>query len=336
MLIVTLYARHDCHLCEVVREDLAALQAEVPHRLVEVDIGADPALLKKYLEKIPVIEVGPYRLTAPISRQSLRMTLGAAADRRSQLQHIGDSGYLSRVEKGKTVTGGDRISYWISRHYLLVLNFFMLLYVGLPILAPVLMARGIEGPARVLYRLYSPLCHQFAFRSFFLFGQQPYYPLTEANVRGVASFQEAIGISDVEDPTSVTRLEARSFVGNEVVGYKMALCERDIAIYAALLVFGLGFAVTGRRVRSLHWLAWILVGIGPIGIDGFSQILSQFSWPWLSAVLPYRESTPLLRVLSGSLFGLMTAWFAYPNIETNMRETRHLLLKKFAVNQPGA
>lgn len=333
MLTITLYVRKDCHLCEVVRADLASLQADYPHRLVEVDIEGDEVLLKKYLEQIPVVEVGPYRLSAPISTQSLRMTLGAAADRRSQLQNVGDQAYLSRVEKSKTFTGGDRLSFFLSKHYLLVLNFFILVYVGLPVLAPVLMARGVEGPARILYRLYSPLCHQFAFRSFFLFGEQAFYPLAEANIQGAVTFQEATGIQGAENPTSVTRLDARAFVGNETVGFKMALCERDIAIYAALLVFGLGFAATGRRAPPLHWLAWILAGVAPIGLDGFSQILSQFGWSWLSAVLPYRESSPFLRVLTGSLFGFMTAWFAYPNVEANMRDTRQLLIKKFAVSR---
>jgi hypothetical protein len=47
--------------------------------------------------------------------------------------------------------------------------------------------------------------------------------------------------------------------------------------------------------------------------------------------LPYRESTPFLRVLTGFLFGFGTAWFAFPNVEDSMRETRQLLTKKFAV-----
>ena len=58
----------------------------------------------------------------------------------------------------------------------------MLFYVGLPLLAPSLMKLGAELPANIIYRMYKPLCHQFAFRSFFLFGEQPFYPLAEAGV----------------------------------------------------------------------------------------------------------------------------------------------------------
>jgi uncharacterized membrane protein len=115
------------------------------------------------------------------------------------------------------------------------------------------------------------------------------------------------------------------------VGYKVALCERDVAIYGGILLFGLLFALSGRRLPALPWYLWILLGMGPIGLDGFSQLFSQFNWPWLAAILPYRESTPFLRVLTGAMFGIATAWFAYPYIEESMNETRKFFLKKFAV-----
>jgi hypothetical protein len=54
------------------------------------------------------------------------------------------------------------------------------------------------------------------------------------------------------------------------------------------------------------------------------------NWAWLSSVLPYRESTPLLRVLTGGLFGFTTAWFAFPYMEESMAETRQFFIKKFA------
>jgi uncharacterized membrane protein len=331
MLTVTLYTRKECHLCDQVKSDLKSLQDKYPHRLVEVDIESDPVLLKTYLVDIPVLEAGPYKIKAPITRQSLQMTLGAANDRRNHLLCIGDTEYQARVQKGHVITGGDRISFWLSKHYLLVLNLFMLLYVGLPALAPVLMKTGLPLPAGIIYKMYSPLCHQFGFRSFFLFGEQAYYPSKVAHIPGVKTFEEVSGITGVDDPTSYSRLQARIYIGNETVGYKMALCERDVAIYGALLLFGLLYGLSGRRFKFIHWMLWFLIGIAPIGLDGFSQILSQFNWQWLAPILPYRESTPFLRVLTGSLFGFFTAWFAYPNIEESMRETRQIYLKKIAI-----
>lgn len=330
MLTVTLYTRKDCHLCGQAKADLESLQSKYPHRLVEIDIDSDPALQKAYLVEIPVIEVGPYILKAPFDKQKLMMTLGAASDRRGQLDRLGREDHHDRVQRGGRINSGDRAMYWISRHYLAVLNLFMLFYFGLPVLAPVLMNAGATFPATVIYTIYKPLCHQFGFRSFFLFGEQAYYPLTEAQIRGVITFEEATGFPDLHNPAGYSRLEARQFIGNEVMGYKMALCERDMAIYASIFLFGIIYAATNRRIKPSHWMLWILIGMVPVGLDGFSQLFSQLSLPWLSAILPYRESTPFLRVLTGALFGFATAWFAYPAIEESMSETRQFFIKKFA------
>jgi uncharacterized membrane protein len=333
MVNVTLYTRAGCSPCEEIRSELHTLRESHPHRLTEVDVDSDPVLATRYGAQVPVVEVGPYSLKAPITPQSLQMTLGAAIDRVAQLEQVGDKEYRMRVAKGQKVSGGDRISFWISKRYLLLLNLFILVYVGLPFLAPFFMEMGLELPARAIYRIYKPLCHQFAFRSFFLFGEQLVYPLEEAGLAGLKSFDEVSNIPNLGDPYSLARLEARQYIGNEIVGYKVALCERDIAIYLGILSFGMLFGFSGRRIKSLHWLAWIAIGIGPIGLDGFSQLLSQFNWDWFASVIPYRESTPTLRVITGALFGLSTAWFAYPNIEESMNETRQYYIKKFAVNR---
>ena len=329
MLTVTLYTRNDCHLCEQAKTDLESLQSSYPHRLVEIDIDSDPVLQKKYLVEIPVVEVGPYALKAPFDKQKLMMTLGAAGDRRGQLDRLGRDDHFERVRRGQSISRADRLMHWISRHYLAVVNFFILLYFGLPILAPILMNAGATLPANVIYTMYKPLCHQFGFRSFFLFGEQPYYPLAEAGMEGVKTFEEVTGFTDLQNPAAFSRFQARQFTGNETVGYKIALCERDMAIYGAILIFGLLYAATGRRFRPLHWTLWLLIGMLPIGLDGFSQLFSQIQWPWLESILPYRESTPLLRVLTGGLFGLTTAWFAYPYMEESMSETRQFFIKKF-------
>ncbi|HTP00101.1 MAG TPA: DUF2085 domain-containing protein [Anaerolineales bacterium] len=330
-LNVTLYARAGCKLCDEVREQLSGLQARYPHRLVEIDIDSDPVLQKTYLEQIPVVEVGPYKLKAPISPQALEMTLGAASDRRGQLQNVGGEEYQERVRKGQTATGSDGFYLWISKHYLAMLNIAMLLYVGLPFVAPTLLKLGASDPARIIYTIYSPLCHQFAFRSFFLFGEQPYYPLKEAGLTGVKTLEDVSGIKDLANPFSISRLYAREFVGDATVGYKIAICERDIAIYGSILLFGLLYGLTHRRWPALHWMLWLAIGLAPIALDGFSQLFSQMNWPWLAAYLPYRESTPFLRVFTGALFGFATAWFAFPNIEASMRETRQFFIKKDAV-----
>ena len=55
---VVLYGRPDCHLCDEAREGLEELRAELSFELLEVDIESEEELLRRYLERIPVIEVG--------------------------------------------------------------------------------------------------------------------------------------------------------------------------------------------------------------------------------------------------------------------------------------
>src|SRR3989304_2082035 len=287
MLNVTLYTRKDCKLCDEVKADLNQLQSQYPHQLVEVDISSDSALTAKYDIDIPVIEIGPYTLKAPITHQKLQMTLGAASDRKNQLEQVGDPEYQMRIKKGKNVTTGDRVSFWIAKRYLLMLNLFMLFYVGLPFLAPTLMKLGAELPAKAIYRMYSPLCHQFGFRSFFLYGEQAFYPLAEANVAGVKTFEQATGIPNLNDPYSYTRFEARAYIGDETVGYKVALCERDVAIYFAILIFGIIFGFSGRRIKSLHWILWLLIGIVPRVLEGRAAFPGPEGGRGVASMLPY-------------------------------------------------
>ena len=324
-ITVTLYIRQDCPACDQAKADLEAIRADIPHQLVEIDIEMDSALREKYAEAVPVVEVGPYKLMTTFTQADLRMSLGAAQDRKNHLEQIADPNYQRRVERGKNISRADRVSLWLSHHWLAVVNLMVFIYVGLPFLAPVLMKVGATIPANAIYTAYSPLCHQLAFRSFFLFGEQPYYPRAAAGVAEALSFGQATGLNEND------LLSARAFRGNDQLGYKVAVCERDVAIYIAIVLFGLLFAVTGRRLKPLHWVLWLALAIFPIGLDGFSQLFSQLNLPMLNVIFPYRESTPFLRVLTGAFFGFFTAWFGLPYMEDSMRETREILVRKFLV-----
>jgi glutaredoxin len=52
------YGRPDCHLCDEARAGLEQLRRDgVAFDLDEVDIESDDGLLRRYLERIPVIEL---------------------------------------------------------------------------------------------------------------------------------------------------------------------------------------------------------------------------------------------------------------------------------------
>jgi len=303
---------------------LAQVQEEHPHDLHVVDIDKSPALLEEYSEKAPVLDIGVFRLVHPFDQAEIIFGFQKAEERLREAISKDNTGMVKRITEPISFTKSDSFSRWFSNHYMVFLNLFTGLYVLLAFLAPVFMKIGWERPAKVIYKVYSPLCHQLAFRSFFLFGEQPYYPRELAGMDGVITYGQATGFDEYDLDT------ARDFLGNDAMGYKVALCERDIAIYSALLLFGLVFALTGRKIKPLTWLLWIIIGLGPIGLDGFSQLLSQtglgiFDW------LPLRESTPFLRTLTGACFGLATAWFGYPYIEESVQENRRDMELKYAV-----
>jgi hypothetical protein len=55
---VVVYSRPGCHLCEDAIEGLLALHAEgYRFELHEIDIESDELLLRRHLEKIPVVEI---------------------------------------------------------------------------------------------------------------------------------------------------------------------------------------------------------------------------------------------------------------------------------------
>lgn len=213
------------------------------------------------------------------------------------------------------VLSAQRLTYWLSKHWLALFNLFVFLYVAIPGAAPVLMKVGWTGPARAIYTVYGPLCHQLAFRSWFLFGEEPVYPRADYEERF-----DLVG-ADWEE----LFLHARAFTGNEVVGYKIALCERDIATFLALLLAGLAYAALRRRgLRAMPFWLFILGGVLPMGLDGGSQFLSL-----IIPGFPTRESVWQLRVVTGGLFGFSIAWLAYPYVQEGMDETREVLAARY-------
>ena len=57
MRTLTLYTRPGCHLCDDAREAIGRAREQVTFAVEEVDIERDDALHRRYLERIPVIEL---------------------------------------------------------------------------------------------------------------------------------------------------------------------------------------------------------------------------------------------------------------------------------------
>lgn len=195
----------------------------------------------------------------------------------------------------------DNLVIRVARHWLLYTNLFLFVFSGLPFLAPVLMHYGYEAPARLIYTAYSFTCHQLAYRTWFFFGPQSSYT--------VEQLQQYLRVTN----SSLDLFFWRDLYGNAALGYKMAYCERDVAIYSSMLAAGLAFALLRNRMRPLSLRWYLIFAVLPIAIDGGTQLLTQSFMP--------RESTPLLRAITGTLFGVLTVWLLYPYVEEAMADT---------------
>lgn len=69
----------------------------------------------------------------------------------------------------------DRVARWLLRQWVWIVAALVALYAGLPWLSPLLRSLGYDRAGRVLFRMYTALCHQLPERSFFLSGYQVCY-----------------------------------------------------------------------------------------------------------------------------------------------------------------
>ena len=185
----------------------------------------------------------------------------------------------------------------------------LFVYSLLPFAAPVLKQAGLDGPAQLIYQPYKLMCHTYGFRSMYLFGPQFVYTREEFDAQTGLNTLANRGLNgDV--------LAARTFQGNSQMGYKVALCERDVGLYFSMGIGGIVFGLSRRRLRMMPWWLFVLIGVLPIGLDGFSQLLSQFP----GSPVPFRESTVTLRLLTGSMFGFSVAWLVFPIIHSTFEK----------------
>ncbi len=91
-------------------------------------------------------------------------------------------------------------------------------------------------------------------------------------------------------------------------GHQLGLCARNFSIYASMFLGSLFFVLTKKRMPGIPWWIWVLMLL-PIAWDGLTQMIG------------WRESTWVLRVITGSLFGLGNVWFALPLMHKSLQET---------------
>ncbi len=233
---------------------------------------------------------------------------------------------LSSNPSPHSISKADRFVFWLGQHWVLTVGVFFGIYVLTPFLAPIFMATGFTNLGRVIYWFYSFFCHQLPQRSYFLFGPNISYSLSE--IRSV--WQDAGNI-----------LLLRQFTGNSQMGWKVAWSDRMVSMYTSIWIFILLWASIKKKIKPLPWWGLFLL-ILPMAVDGTSHLLSDFagigqgfrdSNIWLAAITNQQFAATFyagdawgsfnawMRLISGVLFGLGLVWFGFPYLDESFKNS---------------
>ncbi|HZQ09708.1 MAG TPA: DUF2085 domain-containing protein [Anaerolineae bacterium] len=231
----------------------------------------------------------------------------------------------------KVIRTIDGIALFVVRHWLALFLIIYGAWVWLPFLAPIFMHIGATGPADALYFMYSFFCHQLPERSIFFFGPQSMYSLDQ--IGKVWSTEN--------------QLVLRQFIGTPEMGWKMAWSDRMISTYGGVWLGALLWALMGgTRAPRVSLVLWVLLGVLPLGLDGFTHFLNDIVAG--SSGQGFRDTNDWLRMLTanafpdsfyygnmfgsfnswarwitGLLFGITTVFAIFPIVALALEDTRH-------------
>lgn len=234
------------------------------------------------------------------------------------------------LDKTQNLSNTNQVIHWLSKHWIVVVNILMGLYVIIPFLAPVFMVAGLTIPAKAIYWVFSFLCHQLPERSYFLFGPKIYYTLPE--IQSVWQNTNNIAI-------------LRQFVGNMEMGWKVAWSDRMVSMFTSLWLFGIFWGLVKKKITVLPWWGFVLLLL-PLGVDGTTHMISDFagigqgfrdSNAWLAVLTNHSfpidfyagdawgSFNALMRMITGILFGLGIVWFGFPYLDEAFTDTARVI-----------
>jgi len=182
-----------------------------------------------------------------------------------------------------------------------IVTIFLIFYVAIAFLSPIMFELGHPRVGWWIQTAYRFLCHQRAERSLFLFGEQLMYTTEELTNSGYKQY--LIGFP---------------FVGNETLGYKVAFCVRDIAIYTSMALTGIFVGFSSKKITVKWWIA--ALATIPMALDGGIQFVSEFLFLaqnsfGLSISEPFYLSNYVTRAITGSIFGIGVGLFIFTELK---------------------
>ena len=174
---------------------------------------------------------------------------------------------------------------WVGYHWFATFVVLYGIWVFLPYLAPVFMHIGWLGAGKAVYFIYSFFCHQLPERSFFWFGEKTMYSLAEIQTVW----------QNTDNPMIL-----RQFIGNGMMGWKVAWSDRMISFYTSVWLFAVLWYPFRHKIKPLSWWGVILLLL-PILLDGGTHMISDFA----GIGQGFRDTNEWLRLLTRDVFPAM-------------------------------
>lgn len=152
----------------------------------------------------------------------------------------------------------------IKQKPIFYLSIIIFVYVLFSFLAPILSSIGYVNISNRIYQVYELFCHQRVERSLFLFGDKSFYT--------VAELKEISYLPKDSTSGQYPEYYGHDFNGNEVIGYKVAICIRDVALY---LSFGLTLLLISFQSKVKVKWQYVFILVAPIFIDVGTQMVFE-------------------------------------------------------------
>ena len=290
-MLVTVYTKPGCHLCEDALDTLDLLSAQYGLDINQINILDDMDLYEVYKEKIPVVVAADGRfgrLVAPITEPELRAYIDMA--HRSLIPSP-----PSVLPQGKEPFT-DRLAESIAKHWLRMVCIVLAIFVGIPWLAPVFAALGWWGAADPIYTAYALTCHQLPERAGTVFGYQVAFCFRNTAIyAGVLGFGMLYGLARDRDIAFLRPLR------RAIPWWLFVLMLLPLVVDGVTHMLGVRDTM-GDIMMDKPEFGSFLVG---------SQVFSLNWW---------------LRVLTGGLAGLGAVWFAFPRMARAVEQSEALRL----------
>ncbi len=163
-----------------------------------------------------------------------------------------------------------------------IIYMIIILLFAVPILVTPIFLYNHENAFNKMQKTYAFACHQLASRSYCYFPEK-------------GSIENCYDSSEFKpNKDAIVEKEGEK-------GYKFPVCARDLGIYFFMILGGFFvFAMSKQEEMIPPHAIWLILALIPIGLDGGTQLLG------------WRESTNLIRVITGAITGFVIPFYIVP------------------------